>query len=68
MPPGSRETVQAGSAWRQALSILEDMDDPGAGAVRRKLQDAGLPPAPRLTDLGRAPACSRMSVSALIEA
>jgi DNA-binding SARP family transcriptional activator/DNA-binding XRE family transcriptional regulator len=35
------ETAQAGSAWRQALSILQDMGDPGADAVRRKLQDAG---------------------------
>jgi DNA-binding SARP family transcriptional activator len=36
------EAVQAGSAWRQALSILEDMGDPGADSVRQKLQDADL--------------------------
>jgi tetratricopeptide (TPR) repeat protein len=41
------QAVQAGSAWHQALSILEDMGDPGADAVRRKLQDAGLPPEDR---------------------
>jgi DNA-binding SARP family transcriptional activator/DNA-binding XRE family transcriptional regulator len=41
------KVVEAGSAWRQALSILEDMGDQGADAVRRKLQDAGLPPEPR---------------------
>jgi hypothetical protein len=35
---GSR---QAGSAWHQALSILQDMGNPGADAVRRRLQDAG---------------------------
>jgi DNA-binding SARP family transcriptional activator/DNA-binding XRE family transcriptional regulator len=35
------QTVQAGSAWQQALSILKDMGDPGADAVRRRLQDAG---------------------------
>jgi tetratricopeptide (TPR) repeat protein len=42
----ARETIQAGSAWHQALSILQDMGDPGADAVRRKLQGAGLPPEP----------------------
>jgi hypothetical protein len=34
------EAVRADSAWRQALSIFEDMGDPGADSVRRKLQDA----------------------------
>jgi hypothetical protein len=46
------QAVQAGSAWHQALSILEDMGDPGADAVRRKLQDAGLPPEPGPSDPG----------------
>jgi DNA-binding SARP family transcriptional activator/tetratricopeptide (TPR) repeat protein len=44
------EAAQAGAAWQQALSILEDMGDPGADVVRRKLQDAGLPPEPRPLD------------------
>jgi DNA-binding SARP family transcriptional activator len=46
------DTVQAGSVWRQALSILEDMGDPGADAVRHKLQDAGLPSPPGPSDSG----------------
>ena len=35
------EAVAAAAAWQQALSILRDMGDPGADAVRTKLQDAG---------------------------
>ena len=44
------DAVQAGLAWNQALSILQDMGDPGADQVRRKLQDAGLPPAPAMRE------------------
>jgi DNA-binding SARP family transcriptional activator/tetratricopeptide (TPR) repeat protein/DNA-binding XRE family transcriptional regulator len=46
------ETVQAASAWHQALSILQDMGGPGADAVRRKLQEAGLLPEPEPSDPG----------------
>jgi DNA-binding SARP family transcriptional activator/tetratricopeptide (TPR) repeat protein/DNA-binding XRE family transcriptional regulator len=41
------EAAAAAAAWQQALSILQDMGDPGADAVRTKLQDAGLATRPQ---------------------
>jgi hypothetical protein len=41
------EAAAATAAWHQALSILQDMGDPGADAVRAKLQDAGFAARPQ---------------------